>query len=103
MIRHLVLVRPRPDLASGEWDAALAAIEALRGHISGMLSFTPLSNVSPETPVVHGFVAGFAVDFADVAARDRYLADPAHRAAGERLVASCDGGPAGLLVFDHVI
>lgn len=103
MIRHLVLVRLRPDLPPGEWDAILAALAALRDHLPGILSFTALANVSPEEPVVHGFTRGFAIDFADAAARDRYLADPAHQAAGARLVAACDEGIAGLLVFDHTL
>ena len=103
MIRHLVLVRPGKDVAPGALDAAFAAIAALQEHIPGMLSFTALTNTSPETPVVHGFLAGFAVEFADVEARDRYLVDPAHQAAGKSLVALCEDGPAGLLVFDHTL
>jgi hypothetical protein len=47
-----------------------------------------------------GFNDGFIMDLADAAARDRYLVDPAHKAAGSRLVAALEGGRAGLLVFD---
>jgi hypothetical protein len=40
------------------------------------------------------------MDLTDEAARDRYLADPAHRAAGAKLLGALEGGVAGLLVFD---
>ena len=40
------------------------------------------------------------MDLADAAARDRYLVDPAHKAAGARLVAALEGGRDGLIVFD---
>lgn len=101
MIRHLVLLRLRPDLAPGELDALMAALDGLRATRPGMAAFRPLANVSPEEPVIHGFRHGFVVDFTDAAARDAYLADPAHKAIGARLVAACAGGVEGLLVFDH--
>ena len=47
-----------------------------------------------------GFNDGFIMDFADEAARDRYLPHPAHKAAGSRLVAALEGGRDGLIVFD---
>ena len=43
---------------------------------------------------------GFSIDFTDAAARDTYLADPAHARAGTTLVAALDGGTNGLIVFD---
>lgn len=103
MIRHLVLLRFRPVVTEADRAALMADLDALRAHLPGMLSFTALTNVSPEEPVVHGFRDGFAIDLADAAARDAYLADPAHRAAGARLVAACVGGAEGILVFDHVL
>ena len=39
--------------------------------------------------------------FASATARDVYLDHPAHKAAGARLIAACENGLAGLLVFDH--
>lgn len=101
MIRHIVVVRLRRDLPEGERDAVMATLDALRAVVPGMLSFTPIANVSPEEPVTHGFLDGFVVDFADAAARDVYLDHPAHKAAGARLVSACENGLAGLLVFDH--
>ncbi|MCS6758783.1 MAG: Dabb family protein [Candidatus Devosia euplotis] len=72
MIRHCVFVKFRAD-------------------------FGP--NVSTEG-MAKGFDDGFIMDLADEAARDRYLADPAHKAAGSRLVAALEGGRDGLMVFD---
>lgn len=103
MIRHLVLLRFRPEVTATEKAALMTELEALRGHLPGILSFTPLANVSPEHPVVHGFVDGFAIDLVDEAARDAYLVDPGHQSAGARLTAACEGGAAGIVVFDHVL
>lgn len=103
MIRHIVLLRFRAEVTPAERDALMAELDGLRERVPGMASFTTLGNVSPETPVAHGFLDGFAADFADAAARDAYLVDPAHRAIGARLVAACEGGTEGLIVFDHVL
>ena len=103
MIRHLVLLRFRPDVTQDERAALMHDLDALRGRVPGMLSFTRLENVSPEHAVVHGFHDGFAIELADAAARDGYLADPEHRAIGARLTAACAGGTEGLIVFDHAL
>lgn len=103
MIRHMVLLRFRPEVTAADKAALMAELDALRGHLPGMLAFTPLANTSPEHPVVHGFLDGFVIDLADAAARDVYLADPAHQAVGAKLVAACAGGTAGLVVFDHAL
>jgi Stress responsive A/B Barrel Domain len=42
----------------------------------------------------------FTADFADAGARDAYLADPHHQAAGAQLVAMTAGGVKGLAVID---
>ncbi len=103
MIRHIVLLRYRAEVGADERARLMADLEGLRDRLPGMVSFTAFRNISPETPVVHGFEDGFGVDFQDAAARDAYLADEGHRAIGARLVAACDGGLAGLIVFDHAL
>lgn len=103
MIRHLVLLRFRPDVTEAERAALMAELDALRARLPGMLSFARLANVSIEHPVVHGFYDGFAIELADEAARDAYLVDPGHRAIGARLVGACVGGTEGLIVFDHAL
>ena len=99
MIRHVVLVRFRGDLLPGDVSAILDELRALRGHLPGMLNFACGADVSPEG-LSRGFTHAFTIDFVDAAARDAYLALPAHEAAGARLVRAAEGGLGGLTVLD---
>ena len=99
MIRHLVLTRFRPDTAAGEIAAIFKDLGDLRGHMQGMLAFHAGATVSPER-LARGYSHAIAIDFSDSASRDAYLVDPAHKAAGARLVAACAGGVEGVLVVD---
>ena len=102
MIRHCVFVKFRTAVSGAERQAIYDQLAALRGHLSGIeaMSFGP--NVSPER-LGQGFADGFVIDFRDGASRDAYLVDPAHQAAGGRLVAALEGGVGGLVVFDIVV
>ena len=99
MIRHIVLVRFRPEITQAEKASIYAELESLRELVPGFLGASYGANVSPEG-LHKGFSDGFAMDFVDAAARDAYLVHPAHKAAGARLVAALDGGLDGVLVFD---
>jgi len=99
MIRHCVFVKFRADVTADEKAGIYAGLNALVGQIDGLLSADFGPNISPEGQN-KGFDDGFVMDLADAAARDRYLADPAHKAAGSKLVAALEGGVAGLVVFD---
>ncbi|MCR6672970.1 Dabb family protein [Devosia ginsengisoli] len=99
MIRHCVFVKFRSDVGADERAAIYAGLGALVGQIEGLLSADFGPNISPEGRS-QGFNDGFIMDFADEAARDRYLPHPAHKAAGSRLVAALEGGRDGLIVFD---
>ena len=99
MIRHIVLVKFPADARPEAVAALFGALDDLRAHAPGMLSFGGGANVSPEG-LARGFTHAFAVDFVDAAARDAYLVHPAHRAAGARLVAAAQGGIDGLIVID---
>ena len=99
MIRHCVFVKFRSDVGAAERAEIYAGLGALVGQIEGLLSFESGPNISPEGRS-QGFDDGFIMDFADAAARDRYLPHPAHKAAGSRLVAALEGGRDGLIVFD---
>ena len=102
MIRHCVFVRFRAEVSAAERAGIYAGLEALVGRIDGLLCADFGPNISPEG-VSQGFNDGFIMDLADEAARDRYLVDPAHKAAGARLVAALEGGRDGIMVFDlHV-
>lgn len=99
MIRHMVHLRFAGGVTPDQKSALFDGLVALRGHLHGILDFQHRLNISPETPVVHGFSDMFWIDFADVQSRDAYLADPDHRALGARLVAAV-GGLDGILVCD---
>lgn len=99
MIRHCVFVKFRSDVDAAEKAEIYAGLGALVGQIEGLLRADFGPNISPEG-MAKGFNDGFIMDLADAAARDRYLVDPAHKAAGSRLVAALEGGREGLLVFD---
>lgn len=99
MIRHCVFVKFRADVSADERAAIYAQLGDLVGQVDGLLRADFGANVSPEG-LAQGFNDGFIMDLADAAARDRYLVDPAHQAAGGRLVAALEGGRDGLIVFD---
>lgn len=99
MIRHCVFVKFRADVSRDERADIYAGLAALVGQIEGLISADFGPNASPEG-LGQGFNDGFVMDLVDEAARDRYLVDPAHRAAGARLVAALEGGTDGLIVFD---
>lgn len=99
MIRHCVFVKFRADITSEERAEIYAGLNALVGQIEGLVSADFGPNISPEGQS-KGFNDGFIMDLADDAARDRYLVEPAHKAAGAKLVAALEGGVAGLMVFD---
>ena len=102
MIRHIVLVRFRPEITAAEKSAIYGELESLRELVPGFLGMSYGPNVSPEG-LHQGFTEGFSMDFRDAAARDTYLEHPAHKAAGGRLVAALEGGRDGLVVFDMMV
>ena len=99
MIRHMVHLRFTDTVSMIARAEMLAALDGLRAHLAGILDYRMFRNISPETPVLHGFMDLFWFDFVDESARDIYLADPAHQAIGARLVAAV-GGLDGILVCD---
>jgi Stress responsive A/B Barrel Domain. len=102
MIRHIVLLRFRPEVTPEQRNVIYADLAALKAVIPGFLAMSYGSNVSPEGKD-RGFADGFSMDFVDEAARDAYLEHPDHKAAGSRLVAALEGGRDGLIVFDLVV
>ena len=100
MIRHIVAVHFRKDISDHDKSGLYAALQALSGHLSGILDFRSFANVSPEEPVIHGFKDLFWIDFQNAAARDAYLVYPLHQAIGAKLVAAAVGGAAGIQVLD---
>lgn len=100
MIRHIVALRFRAGVPEQIKQALYRDLAALADHIDGIVDFRHFENVSVETPLVRGFNDVFWFDFRDLAVRDAYLEDAAHRAVGARLVAELEGGPDGVFVMD---
>ena len=95
-IRHVVLVRFKPD---ADVPAIFAALKALQGKIDGILAISAGPDNSPEG-LQRGNTHGFTVDFRDAAARDAYLPHPEHQKVGAMVVAAADGGISGVTVVD---
>ena len=86
----------------GDVAAARAVMEdlaALVPLIDGMESLEAGPNRDFEA-LSRPYTWGFVARFRDRAALAAYDAHPAHKAAGARLVGLCEGGIAGLVVFD---
>ena len=99
MITHIVLCKFREDVRAEEIAGIWDELAALRDVVPGMVDATFGANISPEG-LGRGHSHGFVMTFEDAAARDAYLAHPAHQAAGARLVAACVGGVEGITVVD---
>jgi Stress responsive A/B Barrel Domain len=100
MIRHIVLVRFRPDLSGADVAALLAPIGAIARRMGFQAAWG--RSESPEK-IERGYLHGFTADFADWPALAAYQADAEHKAFGAGLVAHAVGGIDGILVFDLAI
>ena len=99
MIRHAVYCRLRADVSEAEVAGVMRALGDLRDAIEGMTGFEWGPNRDFEGKSA-GFDIGFVCTFADTEDHARYLGHPDHKAAGARLVALCEGGADGIMVFD---
>lgn len=98
MIRHILLVRARPD-ATDDLLTAFADIAALQGRLTGLLAVSSGPSRSPED-LERGYTHGLVADFADHDALRRYADDPDHRLAGAAITTAATDGRDGLLVVD---
>lgn len=99
MIRHIVLVKFRPEVADAQIDAIFADLAAIHAKLPGVLDIRAGRSESPEQ-IERGYLHGFTVDFSDWADLAAYQDHPDHRRVGASLVASAIGGLDGILVFD---
>lgn len=97
MIRHIVLLKARPEVTEDHLQAIFADLHALQ--IPGILAIHSGRSESPEQ-IERGYLHGFTVDFTDWDALATYQAHPDHKRVGAALVAAAEGGLDGLLVFD---
>lgn len=100
MIRHIVLIRFRPDID----EATIAGLLAPLGPLARRLGFAAAwgRSDSPER-IERGYLHGFTADFASWDALATYQADAGHKSFGADLVAHAAGGLDGILVFDLAI
>lgn len=75
-IHHVVLAKFKSGQDAKAPDL-FAALAALQTKLPGMTGYRFGMNVSPEG-LNQGFTHGFVMTFADVVARDQYLAHPDH-------------------------
>ena len=97
MIRHIVLLKARPDVTEAQIATIFADLHRL--DLPGLLAIHSGRSESPEK-IERGYLHGFTVDFTDWQALAAYQDHPDHKRAGSALVAAADGGIDGILVFD---
>ena len=88
MIRHVVLIRFRPDVGEEEIAAIFADLHAIQSKLPGLLSIASGRSESPER-IERGYMHGFVADFADWGALAAYqAAKREHKAEWSRAKAS---------------
>jgi hypothetical protein len=97
MIRHIVLLKARPEVSEDHIATIFADLHRL--ELPGILSIHSGRSESPEK-IERGYLHGFTVDFTDWDALAAYQAHPDHKRVGAALVAAAQGGIDGILVFD---
>lgn len=97
MLRHVVLIRFKPDTPAGAIRKIEAAFAALKGKIDGIDALEWGTDCSPEGRS-QGFTHCFFLTFASAAERDAYLPHPDHRAFSALLRPHVDQ----VLVLDYV-
>lgn len=97
MIRHIVLLKARPEVTEAHVEAIFADLHSLK--LPGILAIHSGRSESPEQ-IERGYLHGFTVDFTDWEALATYQAHTDHKRVGAALVAAAQGGIDGILVFD---
>jgi Stress responsive A/B Barrel Domain len=100
VIRHLVFMKYAASVPPQVRDALMRDLASLRSEIDGMEDFRTGRNISPEVSFMRGLTDVFWIDFRDVEARDAYLGNNTHKAIGNRIMASLEGGAEGIFVCD---
>lgn len=97
MIRHIGLLKARPEVSEARIQAILADLHSL--DLPGIPAIHSGRSESPEK-IERGYLHGFTVDFADWDALAAYQSHPDHKRVGATLLAAAQGGLDGILVFD---
>ncbi|MEM6637186.1 MAG: Dabb family protein [Pseudomonadota bacterium] len=102
MIRHIVLVKFKPEVGPELVDDIFAELHRIKAKLPGVLSITSGRSESPEK-IERGYMHGFVADMADWSALQAYQDHPDHKRLGARLVENAVGGIDGILVFDLLV
>lgn len=95
MVDHVVLYRLRPGTDAAQIAAVERLLRGLVDAIPGVLGFRSGPNVGPPG-YTEGYDWGFVMELVDLAARDAYLAHPAHVA----ILPDVEAISEAVLVFD---
>lgn len=99
MILHCVFCQFRDDAPEAARQEVLDALRAFSLTLPGVEGFDAGPNRDFEQKS-QGFAAGFVIRFASKAALDAYAVHPEHQRLGAALVALCEGGGDGIVVYD---
>lgn len=78
MVRHILLLEPRPDATPEAIEACKAGVYSLVGNIHGLLDCHWGENfAAPERR--EGFTHGFSMDFIDRPSLEAYAPHPGHK------------------------
>ncbi len=99
MIRHIVLLKYRPDVTVETVAEIFAELHQIEGKVPGLLGIHSGRSESPEK-IERGYMHGFTADFESWEALQAYQDHPDHQKVGARMVAHAEGGKDGILVLD---
>lgn len=77
MVRHILLLKPKPETTHEQIDACRAALAGLVGTIPGLLDFHWGMNLAPAERT-GGYSYGFSMDFDKLQSLDAYGPHPEH-------------------------
>ncbi len=98
MVRHILLLQPRPDATPQTIEACREAITSLVGRIPGLLNCHWGENIAaPERRA--GFTHGFTMDFVDRESLNAYGPHPEHKPAAALVRSAFEG----VIVLDFVL
>jgi hypothetical protein len=101
MIRHIVLLAFKKNLAEKNIQFVFSELDHLKQIIPQILTYTWGCCESPEN-LHKGFLHGFVMEFSTEADRDFYLTHPEHvRVAKDVIFPALENGFESVIVFDY--
>ena len=98
MVRHILLLQPRPDTTPQAIDGCREALMSLVGRIPGLVDCHWGENIAAAERR-EGFTHGFSMDFVDRPSLDAYGPHLEHKPIAARVRAAFEG----IVVFDFTL